>query len=73
MYVGLVFLLTIRLPGCAGFRRLSACLWHTLALMYHRPCRVKAEYGAPDLVRLTRSRWLETALFTAMAVNPHSP
>ena len=21
----------------------------------------------------TRSRWLETALFTAMAVNPHSP
>ncbi len=73
MYVGLVFLLLIRFPGCGGFRRLSACLWHTLTLMYHRPCRVKAEYGAPDLVRSTRPTWLETALVTAMAVNANSP
>ena len=45
----------------------------TMVLLYHRPCHMTAKSGTSALVRLTRSRWLETALFTAMAVNPHSP
>ena len=32
-----------------------------------------AESRTPARVRPTRRPWLETALFTAMAVNPHSP
>ena len=45
----------------------------TLALQHHRPCRMTAESGTPARVKPTRAAWLETALFTAMAVNPHSP
>ena len=45
----------------------------TLALQHHRPCRMTAESGTPARVNPTRPAWLETALFTAMAVNPHSP
>ena len=40
----------------------------TMALLYHRPGHMIAESGTPARVRPTRSRWLETALFTAMAV-----
>ena len=45
----------------------------TMALLNHRPYRMIAEYGTPARVGPTQSRWLETALFTAMAVNRHSP
>ena len=44
-----------------------------LTLLYHRPRLMITESGTPARVRPTQSRWLETALFTAMAVNPHSP
>ena len=40
-----------------------------MVLLYHRPRRMIAEPGAPVRVRPTKSPWLETALFTAMAVN----
>ena len=40
-----------------------------MVLLHYRPCHVIAESGTPALVRLTRSRWLETALFTAPAGN----
>ena len=33
----------------------------TILLLHHRPCHMIAESGTPALVRLTRSRWLETA------------
>ena len=45
----------------------------TFARKVIRPCRMIAGSGTPTRVRPTRSGWLETALFTAMAVNPHSP
>ena len=45
----------------------------TMVLLYHRPCCMIAESGMRARVGLTRPPWLETALFTAMAVNPHSP
>ena len=45
----------------------------TMVLLDQRPCRMIAESGAPARARATRPTWLETALFTAMAVNPHSP
>ena len=45
----------------------------TLALQHHRPCRMTAESQTLARGRSTQSRWLETTLFTAMAVNPHSP
>ena len=38
-------------------------------LPYHPPCGILAGYGTPALVKLPRSRGLETALFTAMSVN----
>ena len=42
-------------------------------LLDRPPCRMIAESGTPARVRPTGLAWLETALFTAMAVNPHSP
>ena len=45
----------------------------TMVLLHHRPCRMIAESGTPARARATRPAWLETALFPAMAVNPHSP
>ena len=38
-----------------------------------RQGRMIAGSGTPARVRPIRPSWLETALFTAMAVNPHSP
>ena len=37
------------------------------------PCRMIAGSGTSARVSPIRPSWLETALFTAMAVNPHSP
>ena len=42
----------------------------TMVLLDHPPCHMIAESGTPARVRPTGSTWLETALFTAMSVNP---
>ena len=43
----------------------------TMALLDHWICRMVTEAGAPARASPSRRSWLETALFTAPAGNPH--
>ena len=56
--------------GCARGLALGVLCYHCAA---HRPCHMTTESGTPARVRPTRPPWLETALFTAMAVNSSLP
>ena len=54
-------------------RELVPVCFATIVLLDHWPCLMIAESGAPARVKSTRLAWLETALFTAMAVNCPTP
>ena len=45
----------------------------TMVLLYYRPRHLIAESGTQTRARPKRSRWLETGLFPAMAVNCQLP